>query len=98
MIFNVLGGLAGQIIGLFGAAGQQKREALNARIQNMQRSWTDEILVLYWFSPSFVAWVNPDKATTMIQAMTADKEFFAVQAAITAAVFGLGKLNGRVTK
>ncbi len=95
MIVNLLGGLAGQLIGLFGAKGAAKQRAIATRIDNMKRTWVDEILVLYWFAPSVVAWFNADQSAAMIAAMTSDEQFLAVQVGITAAVFGLNKLAGR---
>lgn len=98
MIANIVGGLAAEVIGIFGQRGKEKREEIKTRIENMQRSWTDEILVVYWFAPSVLAWFNPEHAAKMISSMTADEQFFGIQVAITVAVFGLGKLNGRKAK
>ena len=98
MIFNVLGGLAGQIIGMFGKSGEARQDAIKARIDSMQRTWSDEILIVYWFAPSVRAWWDPEGGTAMIEAMTSSEQFFGIQVAITAAVFGLGKLNGKASK
>jgi hypothetical protein len=64
----------------------------------MARSWTDEFLVVYWFSPSIVGIFNTAKGIEMSSNMTHNTELFALQVAITAAVFGLGKINGRIEK
>jgi hypothetical protein len=94
-MINVIGGLLGQIIGLFGQRGQAAKENLQARISNAQRSWTDEVIALVWFSPLLVAWFSKPKAQAWIETVTADSEYYGMLVAITAAVFGLGKLNGR---
>jgi len=95
MLVPLAGNLIGQVIGLFGQKGQASKEALQARMGAMERSWTDEILVVYWFSPGIASWIDPVYATTMIAAMFSNTELVALQGAITAAVFGLGKVNGR---
>jgi len=61
----------------------------------MKRSWTDEIIALVWFSPMMVAWISPDNAKAWIGTVTADPEYYGMLVLITAAVFGLGKINGR---
>jgi len=94
-MINVLAGIAGQVIGLFGAKGRAQQERMMARVAAMERSWTDEVIALYWFSPGFVAWFSPERATEWIAAVSSQPEFFATQGIITAAVFGLGKINGR---
>jgi len=95
-MINVLAGVAGQLIGLFGQRGQATKEALKARVAMMERSWTDEFLVLYWFGPAmFLALFWPDRYTAYVAALTAQPDFFLMQGLITAAVFGLGKMNGR---
>jgi len=91
-------GLVGQVIGLVGDKGKAAQADLVARAENMKRSWTDEVLVIYWFSPSVIAWFDKEKSLEVQQTMTADPELFALQVAITAAVFGLGKINGRIEK
>ena len=48
-----------------------------------------------WFSPAVVAWFSPDKANAWIAAVFSNAEYSALLIAITAAVFGLGKINGR---
>ena len=86
--------LAGQIIGLFGARGKATQEALKARQESMQRTWTDEFITVVWFSPLLVAWVEPDRATAWIDAVLGQNpEYVAIVASITAAVFGLGKIG-----
>jgi hypothetical protein len=98
MIVNAALGLVGQVISLFGQAGKAKQEDLKTRVEAMKRSWTDEILVVYWFSPTMVGWFDLAKSIEMQNSMTANTELFAMQVAISAAVFGLGKINGRIEK
>jgi hypothetical protein len=88
-------GVIGQVIGLIGQRGKAAQDALNARVAMMQRSMTDEFIGLYWLSPGFMAWVDADRASEWIAAVTSNAEFFQMQVAITVAVFGLGKINGR---
>ncbi len=95
MIVNAAAGLIGQVIGLFGSKGRATQEQLKARVESMGRSWTDEFITIVWFSPLVAAWVSPEAAAAWIEAVTSDVEYFAMVGAITAAVFGLGKLNGR---
>lgn len=85
--------LAGQVIGLFGERGKATQEAIARARDNMARSWTDEFIALYWFGPSFVGWFNPERSIEIQAAMTAQPDVLAIQIAITAAVFGLGKLS-----
>ena len=93
---NLLGGLVGQVIGLFGAKGKARQQAISNRISAMERSLTDEFIAVVWFSPMVVCWFSPERATAWIDAVTKNNpEYFAMLAAITAAVFGLGKINGR---
>jgi len=94
-LISVVAGLAGQIIGLFGSKGKAQQQALKTRVANMKRSWTDELVALVWFSPMMMAWISPDRATAWIDTATADPEYYALLVGITAAVFGLGKINGR---
>jgi len=95
MIVSLLGNLAGQVIGLMGKKGAAKQAEIAERMQQMERSWTDEVLVVYWFSPSMIGWISPAKADAIITVMFSNPEMVTIQAAITAAVFGLGKVNGR---
>ena len=91
-------GLVGQAISLFGERGKAAQADLVARAENMKRSLTDEFLVLYWFSPTIVGIFDAEKGIEMSSNMTQNSELFALQVAITAAVFGLGKINGRIEK
>jgi hypothetical protein len=95
MIVSGVAGLIGQVIGLFGARGKATQEQLKARVESMGRSWTDEFIAVVWFSPLVAAWFSPERANEWIAAVTSNVEYFAMVGAITAAVFGLGKLNGR---
>jgi len=95
MIVNIAAKLLGSVIGIWGEKGKAKQEALATRVEAMKRSWTDEFIAVYWFSPSIVSWFDPDKATAMITSMTSNEQFFGVQIGITLAVFGIGKLNGK---
>ena len=97
MLANLTAGLVGQVIGLFGEKGRATQAALKARVEAMGRSWTDEIITLVWFSPAIVAWFSPDKAGEWIERIfNTSPEYTALLIGITAAVFGLGKINGRV--
>ena len=87
--------LVGQVIGLFGAKGKATQEDIKARVANMERSWTDEFIAVYWFGPDIIGWFNPDWALAIKTTQVAEPEVLAIQLAITAAVFGLGKLNGK---
>lgn len=87
-------GLVGQVIGLFGSKGKATQESLKVRVASMERSWTDEVIVVIWFSPLVVGWFNAQAATDWIAAVFANDEYSALLFAITAAVFGLGKING----
>ena len=95
MIASLVANLLGQVVGLFGQKGKAAQDALAARVSNMERSWTDEFITAVWFSPLLVSWVNPEKANEWIATVFANKEYSALLMGITAAVFGLGKLNGR---
>lgn len=94
-MINVIGGLAGQLIGLFGAKGQAAQATIKERISHMERSYTDEFLVLFWFSTPVVAWFDPVRADQWIEAVFSNVQYSALLIGITASVFGLGKLNGR---
>jgi len=95
MIVGGIINLLGQAIGLFGAKGEAKQEALAVRVSGMERSWTDEFIAVVWFSPLVVAWFNPARADAWIASVTGNLEYFGMLAGITMAVFGIGKLNGR---
>ena len=95
-MINLIGGLAGQLIGLFGQQGRDAQANIKTRLAQMERSYTDEVIVAYWFGPTLVAifgWAEPLVNQQIM--VSANGEIFAIQAAITAAVFGLGKMNGR---
>ena len=95
MIVSGAIGLAGQIIGLFGDRGKEKQALLKERAQNMQRTWVDEFLAVYWFSPNIVGFFSEARAQVMIDTMTRSTDVLAIQIGITAAVFGLNKLAGK---
>jgi hypothetical protein len=86
--------LASSLLGMIGAKGERAKESLENARDSMERSWTDEVLVVYWFGPTIVAMFG---YTSSLEAQTAAiAEFsplFQVQIAITAAIFGLGKLK-----
>jgi hypothetical protein len=95
MIVGGIINLLGQAIGMFGAKGKAKQDALAVRVSGMGRSWTDEFIALYWFGPSFVGFWSPEASIAIQSAMFNNKELVGIQVGITMAVFGLGKLNGR---
>ncbi len=96
MLVKLLGSLLGSLIGLAGDWGKNKQAALMTRLSNMQRSWTDEFITVVYFSPLLVAWFAPERAGAWVQMVQSlPQEYNAVLAGITAAVFGLGKINGR---
>jgi len=86
--------LLGQVIGLFGEKGKAAKADVQARVSAMSRSWTDEFLVVVWFSPIAVMWLSPEKANAYIANLTAMPEWYVgILYLITGAVFGLGKLH-----
>jgi|TARA_R110002096_G_scaffold5079_4_gene23644 hypothetical protein len=89
--------LAGQIIGLFGQKGAAAQAQIKATAANMQRTYTDEVIVLYWFGPSIVSLFGlAEPMQQQLLMINADTGLlFEVQIGITAAVFGLGKLAGK---
>ena len=93
MIWQGAIGLLGQVIGLFGERGKAKQEALKTVAANMQRTWVDAIIVLYWFAPTVLSWVGILKPLYSLETM--DPQLMQVQLGISAAVFGLNKLAGR---
>jgi len=95
VIVSAIGNLLGQVIGLFGERGKAKQASLDARVANLARSWTDEFITVVWFSPLIVAWFSPERSDAWIASITGQVEYFGMLSAITAAVFGLGKINGR---
>ena len=75
-MINVVAGLAGQILGLFGQKGRANQEALKARVANMKRSLTDEFLVVYWFGPSVLLGLfSPDHYSAYVAAITAQQAY-----------------------
>lgn len=96
MIANGILNIIGQVVGIFGQTGKAKQEALKQVAANMQRTWTDEIIVAYWFAPSVLALFGyPDALTTMQGFAQSGDLLFEMQVGISAAVFGLGKLAGK---
>ena len=96
MIWQAGIGLIGQVIGLFGQAGKAKQEALKATAQNFQRTWVDELIVLYWFFPSVLAYLGrPESLQTQVDMLNASGPLMEIQIGISAAVFGLNKLSGK---
>lgn len=93
MIWKAGIGLLGQVIGLFGEAGKAKQEALREVAANFQRTWVDEIVVLYWFAPTVLSWFGILKPLYSLETMA--PELMQIQLGITAAIFGLNKLGGR---
>ena len=87
--------LLSSALGIFGQKGKAAQERITTRISAMERSWTDEVIAAVWFSPLIVSWFSPDRATSWIQTVTQDAEYYGMLVGITAAVFGLGKMNGR---
>ena len=89
-------GLLNQVIGLFGDKGKAAQAENTKRIENMQRSWTDEFLVVTWFSPVWMSWFSPDRAAAYVETLNNMPEWYiSLLYLITGAVFGLGKINGR---
>lgn len=96
MLINILGGIASGLIGLFGQRGAAKAQEIQARVSNMQRSGTDEFIVIVLFAPLVVAWFSETEAQAYIQFLEAAPDWYRnLIFAVTGAVFGLGKLNGR---
>jgi len=95
MIVSGVLGLLNGVLGIFGKRSEAVVARNQSRIDNMQRTWVDEILVFYWFSPSVIAWFDVEKSVEMQNAMTSNQEFFGIQVAITLAVFGINKLKGK---
>ena len=95
-MINLAAEILGQVIGLFGDKGKATQESLKARVENMQRSWTDEFITAFWFLPMLVGWFNPEAAATWIRMVfSTSPEYSGLLIGITVAVFGLGKINGR---
>jgi len=96
MIAQGVIGLFGQLLGIFGAQGKAKQQALSQVAANMQRTWVDEIVCLYWFLPTILAVFGWPEGLERQQAMIGDGSYlFQTQVGITAAVFGLGKIAGK---
>ena len=99
MLANVIGGLVGQVISVFGDWGKGNQEVINRRVAMMERSGTDEIIVITIFSPLWVGWFSEAKATAWLAMVDGMPEWYTGMLwAVTGAVFGLGKLNGRRKK
>lgn len=86
--------LLGQVVGLFGQKGAAAQQNIKARTAAMGRTWTDEVLVAYWFLPGFVGWFNPEAVQSWTASTVGNEQLFTIQLLITAAVFGLGKIKG----
>ena len=87
-------GLAGNVIGIFSENGKAKAAETASRIESMGRSWTDEFIVIVFFSPIIVNWFAPERATAWFASLdTAPEWYTALVIGITAAVFGLGKIK-----
>ena len=87
-------GLAGEVIGIFSEGGKAKAAETATRIQNMGRSWTDEFIVLVFFTPIIIGWFSPDSVYAYFQTLGSMPEWYtALVIGITAAVFGLGKIK-----
>ena len=96
MIWQAGIGLIGQVIGLFGERGKAKQQALTAVAQNFQRTWVDELIVLYWFFPSVLAYLGyTESLDTQIEMLSSSGPLMEIQIGISAAVFGLNKLSGK---
>ena len=93
MIVSGIMGLAKAGLAIFGNRTEAAQKVVQTRIDSMSRTWTDEILVVFWFAPTIVGWFSTDKGAAMIDLMTRDKELLGVQLLITGAVFGLGKMK-----
>jgi len=96
MVVNLIGKLLGGVLGLAGQWGKGKQEQINARISAMERSWTDEVIVVTMFSPLWVGWISESRAEAWIMMVDGMPEWYVgMLFGIVSAVFGLGKLNGR---
>lgn len=86
--------LTTQLLSLIGSRGEKAKEAIENARDAMDRTWTDEIITLYWFGPTILAMLGYAGALVQQQAAISDySPLFQVQIAITAAVFGLGKMK-----
>ncbi len=96
MIVSGIMTLLGQGLGLLGNRGKAAQERMNVRVSAMERSWTDEFLVVVWFYDRILAVFDPAAAEAYLYAVSqAPVDHIAMQVAITGAVFGLGKVKGR---
>jgi hypothetical protein len=96
MIVNMIGKLLGSALGLVGSWGKAKQEAVNARISSMERSWTDEVIVVTVFSPLWVGWFSEPRAQAWLSMVDSMPEWYTgMLFAVIGAVFGIGKMNGR---
>jgi len=86
--------LLGQLVGIFGERGKRTQDQIDARITSMQRSWTDEFIVVIFFSPLVVGWFSDVQSEAYIAMLGSLPEWYRnLIFAITGAVFGLGKLG-----
>lgn len=96
MIASLIAGVAGQLIGLFGERGKAAQETIRQRVSNMERSWTDEVIVVTIFSPLWVGWFSEERAIGWLGMVQGMPEWYTGMLwAVVGAVFGLGKLHGR---
>ena len=92
MIANIIAQIAGGVIGIFGQWGQAKQEVIKERVANMQRSGTDEVIVVTVFAPLWVAWFSPERADTWLKMVDGMPEWYVTMVfGIISAVFGLGE-------
>ena len=92
-MLQLLFGLANGALGVFGKHSAGVRDRNAARIANLERTWVDEILVGYWFSPTIIGWFNATQGAVMQDLMTRDTQLYAMQVTITLAVFGVNKVH-----
>ena len=96
MLAKLLASTLGSLIGIFGEWGKSRQERLNARISMMERSWTDEVIVVTFFAPLWIAWIDPQQSQSWIAFIDGTPGWYQqLLFAVTAAVFGLGKAIGR---
>tara|TARA_R110002020_G_C16234081_1_gene768628 strand:- start:931 stop:1245 length:315 start_codon:yes stop_codon:yes gene_type:complete len=90
--------LAAAVIGLFGERGKDTQERIQQRIGAMERTWTDEFIVVIFFAPLVVSWFSPERSNAWVANLEAMPEWYVyLLMAIVSAVFGLGKLKGPKT-
>ena len=97
MLVNAGLGILSQVISLFGERGKKGQEMLKAAQENMQRTWTDEIIVVIFIViPALVAWKDPVALAEWIKTMFETSELYAgMVLGIVGSVFALGKIKGR---